>query len=94
LPSRRPTSQPSLGLPYFPPLSFKGKMPFKDATLRTNVAGACGLALVRCGEMAFSSLGKESTIISRLHNAISGDSPQDAESLLQVLNDTHARGPR
>jgi hypothetical protein len=24
----------------------KGKKPFKDATLRTNVAGACGLAFV------------------------------------------------
>jgi hypothetical protein len=47
----------------------KGKKPFKDATLRTNVAGSCGLALVRCGEMGFSSLGKESTIMSRLHNA-------------------------
>jgi hypothetical protein len=36
----------------------KGKKPFKDATLRTNVVGACGLALVRCGKMAFSLLGK------------------------------------
>jgi hypothetical protein len=66
----------------------KGKKPFKDAILRTNVAGACGLALVRCGELAFSSLGKDSTIMSCLHNAINGDSPQDAESLLQVLKDT------
>jgi hypothetical protein len=39
----------------------KGKKPFKDAVTRTNMAGACGLALVRCGEMAFSSLGKESS---------------------------------
>jgi hypothetical protein len=66
----------------------KGKKPFKDATLRTNVAGACGLALVRCGELAFSSLGKDFTIMSRLHDTINGDSPQDAESLLQVLKDT------
>jgi hypothetical protein len=36
----------------------KGKNLFKDAVTRTNVAGACGIALVRCGEMAFSSLGK------------------------------------
>jgi hypothetical protein len=36
----------------------KGKKPFKDAILWTNVAGACGLALVQCGELAFSSLGK------------------------------------
>jgi hypothetical protein len=54
----------------------KGKKPFKDATLRTNVAGACGLALVRCGEMAFSSLGKDSTLMSRLHDAIAGDTPR------------------
>jgi hypothetical protein len=36
----------------------KCKKPFKDVVLRTNVAGACGLALVRCGEMAFSLMGK------------------------------------
>jgi hypothetical protein len=66
----------------------KGKKPFKDAVLRTNVAGTCGLALVRCGEMAFSSMGKESTLMSRLHNAINGDSPQYVDSLLQVLKDT------
>jgi hypothetical protein len=63
----------------------RGKKPFKDALLRTNVAGACGLALVRYGELAFSSLRKEYSIMSRLHDAISGDSPQDAESLLQVI---------
>jgi hypothetical protein len=61
----------------------KGKKPFKDATLRTNVASACGLALVRCGEMAFSSLGKDSTLMSCLHDAIAGDTPQDI-----VLKDT------
>jgi hypothetical protein len=66
----------------------KGKKPFKDAVLRTNVAGACSLALVRCGEMAFSSMGKESTLMSRLHDAINGDSLQDVDSLLQVLKDT------
>jgi hypothetical protein len=61
---------------------------FKEATLRTNVAGACGLALVRCGEMPFSALGKDSGVMKRLHGAISGDFPQDAESLLQALKDT------
>jgi hypothetical protein len=66
----------------------KGKKPFKDAVLRTNVAGACDLALVRCVELAFSSLGKESTFMSRLNDAITGDSPQDVDSLLQVLKDT------
>jgi hypothetical protein len=68
--------------------NLKGKKPFKDAVLWTNVAGTCGLALVRCGEMAFSSMGKESTLMSRLHDAINGDSPQDVDSLLQVLKDT------
>jgi hypothetical protein len=66
----------------------KGKKPFKDAVTRTNVAGACGLALVRCGEMAFSSLGKESPLMIRLNEAISGDSPQDADSLLQLIKDS------
>jgi hypothetical protein len=66
----------------------KGKKFFKDATLRTNVAGASGLALIRCGEMAFSSLGKDSEVMTRLHDAIAGDTPQDAEALLQVLKDT------
>jgi hypothetical protein len=65
----------------------KGKKPFKDAILRTNVVGACGLAL-RCGELAFSLLGKESTLMSHLHDDISGDSPQDVDSLLQVLKET------
>jgi hypothetical protein len=31
----------------------KSKKPFKEAVTRTNVAGACGLALVRCGELAY-----------------------------------------
>jgi hypothetical protein len=66
----------------------KGKKPFKDVVTRTNVAGACGLALVRCGELAFSSMGKESTLMARLSDAISGDSPQDADSLRQVIKDS------
>jgi hypothetical protein len=57
--------------------------------LRTNVAGACCLAFVRSGEMAFSALGKNLSVMSRLNAAISGDSAQDAETLLQVLRDTH-----
>jgi hypothetical protein len=65
----------------------KPKKDFKEATLRTIVAGACGLALVRCGEMAFSALGKDSDVMKRLHGVIAGDTPQDAESLLQALKD-------
>jgi hypothetical protein len=67
----------------------KPKKDFKEPTLRTNVAGACGLALVRCGEMAFSALGKESDVMIRLRNAISGDSTQDVESLPTTLSGTH-----
>jgi hypothetical protein len=66
----------------------KPKKAFKEASLRRNVAGACGLVFVRCGEMAFSSLGKDSTVMTRLNGAISRDSTQDVESLLQVLKDT------
>jgi hypothetical protein len=61
---------------------------FKEATLQTNVAGACGLALVRCGEMAFSALGKDSDVMKRLHGTISRDSPQDVDCLLSALRDT------
>jgi hypothetical protein len=67
----------------------KPKKDFKEATLRTNVAGACGLALVRCGEMAFSALGKESDVMKRLSLVLSKDSPQDQETLLSALRDTH-----
>jgi hypothetical protein len=69
----------------------KPKKAFKETTLRTNVAGACGLAFVRCGEMAFFALGRDSSVMSRLNAAISGDSSQDVESL-QVLKDTRQRG--
>jgi hypothetical protein len=66
----------------------KPKKDFKEATLWMNVAGACGLAFVRCGEMAFTALGKDSDVMKRLHSAISRDSPQDVESLLSTLRDT------
>jgi hypothetical protein len=65
----------------------KPKKAFKEASLRTNVAGACSLAFVRCGEMAFSALGRDSTVMSRLNATISGNSTQDVENLLQVLKD-------
>ena len=66
----------------------KGKKPFKEAVTRTNVAGACGLALVRCGELAFSSLGKGSELMIRLSDAFSGESSLGAGYLLQLLRDT------
>jgi hypothetical protein len=54
----------------------KSKKPFKEALHRTNVAGACGLALVRGGELAYSALGRGSELLTRLSDAISGDSPK------------------
>jgi hypothetical protein len=59
----------------------KLKKDFKEATLRTHVAGACSLALVRCGKTAFSALGKDSEVMTEIRNACSGDSPQDVKSL-------------
>jgi hypothetical protein len=48
------------------------KKSFKDEVLRTDAAGACGLALVRCGEIAHAALGKNSAIIVRMKNAATG----------------------
>jgi len=64
----------------------KSKKPFKEAVLRTNVAGACGLALVRCGELAYSALGQGSELMTSVSDALSGDSPQDSASLLKLLH--------
>jgi hypothetical protein len=37
----------------------KPKKAFKDAVLKTDAAGACGLAHVRCGELAHAAFGKD-----------------------------------
>jgi hypothetical protein len=63
------------------------KKAFKEATLRTDTAGACGLALVRCGELAFAALGKYSDLIKRMQGAVSGASTQDKDSLITVLKE-------
>jgi hypothetical protein len=67
----------------------KPRKAFKDASLRTNAAGTCGLALIRCGELAFAVLGKDSTLMTKIKDACSGESPQDVDSLLSILRDTH-----
>jgi hypothetical protein len=67
----------------------KPKKDFKEASLRTNAAGACSLALVRCGELAFAALGKDSTLMPQIKDACSGESPKDVDFLLSVLRDTH-----
>jgi hypothetical protein len=61
------------------------KKAFKEATLRTDTAGACGLVLVRCGELAFAALGKGSDLIQRMQGAVAGTSSQDKDSLIAVL---------
>jgi hypothetical protein len=61
---------------------------FKEAVLKTNAAGACGLALGRCGELAHAALGKDSPVIVRMKEACSGESPQDADSLLAIMRDS------
>jgi hypothetical protein len=48
------------------------------------------LALVRCGELAFAALGKDSTMIRRMQGAVSGESSQDTDSLISVLRDSLA----
>jgi hypothetical protein len=64
------------------------KKAFKEATLRTDAAGACGLSLVRCGELAHATLGKDSPLIKKMKDACTGESPQDMDSLLVVLRDS------
>jgi hypothetical protein len=69
------------------------KKAFEEATLRTDTACACGLALVRCGEMAFAALGKDSDLVSRMQGAVSGASALGKEALVNILkeslNDLH-----
>jgi hypothetical protein len=69
------------------------KKAFKEATLRTDTAGACGLALVRCGKMAFAAMGKDSDLVTRMQGAVTGASALDKDSLVTILkeflNDLH-----
>jgi hypothetical protein len=51
------------------------KKPFKEAVSRTNVAGACGMALVRCGEVAYSALGNGSELMTQMDKTLSGEFP-------------------
>jgi hypothetical protein len=60
------------------------KKAFKEATLRTDTAGACSLALVLCGKLAFAALGKESPLIQKMKDVVSGESPQYADSLVDL----------
>jgi hypothetical protein len=42
--------------------NLKPKKAFKEASLRTNVGGACGLEFARSGEMASVTLGRDSSV--------------------------------
>jgi hypothetical protein len=55
----------------------KPRKAFKDAVLKTDAAGACGLAHVRCGELVHAALGKDSPLINRMKDAFVGDLPQN-----------------
>jgi hypothetical protein len=66
----------------------RSKKAFKDEVLRTDVAGACGLAFIRCGEIAHATLGKTSKLISAIKTTVTGGSPHDADSLRKVLRDS------
>jgi hypothetical protein len=68
--------------------NLRPKKAFKEATLRTNTTGACGLALVRCGKLAFAALGNDSDLIQRMQGAVSGASSQDKDSLIAVLRES------
>jgi hypothetical protein len=58
---------------------------FKDEVLQTDAAGACGLAFIRFGEIAHATLGKGSDLIMAMKSAAAEGSPQDADSLREVL---------
>jgi hypothetical protein len=62
----------------------KPKKAFKEATLRTDTAGA----LVRCGKLVFSALGKDLDLIQRMQGAVSGAATQDRHSLVAVLKES------
>jgi hypothetical protein len=63
----------------------RSKKLFKDEVLRTDATGACGLAFVRCGEIAHATLGKGRDLISAMKAAAAEDSPHDADALKEVL---------
>jgi hypothetical protein len=66
----------------------RSKKTFKDEVLHMDATGVCGLALVRCGKVAHAALGKNFPVIVRMKDAATGGSPQDVDSLLEVLRDS------
>jgi hypothetical protein len=68
-------TEPVASAPFMAEADLRPKKAFKEATLRTDTAGACDLSLVRCGVLAHAALGKESPLIQRMKDACSGESP-------------------
>jgi hypothetical protein len=66
----------------------KPRKAFKDAVLKTDAAGACGLTLVRCGELVHAALSRDSPMIKRMKDACSGELPQDEDALLGIMRDS------
>jgi hypothetical protein len=66
----------------------KPRKALKEAVLKTDAAGAFGLSLVRCGELAHAALGRDSPLIKMMKDACTGESPQDTDSLLGVMRDS------
>jgi hypothetical protein len=65
----------------FPPsllhveVDLKSNRAFKDEVLRMDAAGACGLAFVRCGEIAHATLGKSSKLIAAMKTPLRTRTP-------------------
>jgi hypothetical protein len=66
----------------------KPKKAFKTSVQKTDAAGACGLSLVRCGELAHAALGKDSPLIQRMKGACVGESPQTMDAFLGIVRDS------
>jgi hypothetical protein len=64
------------------------KKAFKSSVQKTDAAGACGLSLVRCGELAHAALGRDSPLIQRMKGVWAGESPQIVDALLGIVRDS------
>jgi hypothetical protein len=64
------------------------KKAFKSAVQKIDAAGACGLSLVGCGELAHAALGRDSPIIYIMKSVCTGESPQTVDALLGVVRES------
>jgi hypothetical protein len=66
----------------------KPKKDFKSSVQRTDAAGACGLSLIPCAELAHAALGKDLPLIQKMKGVCAGESPQTVDTLLDVVRDS------